>query len=210
MEALGRRSSIPIAEREKRVRSLRSVPRILPNDARDGTRTVQRIVANASSKSADAASDGAEAQAEVLRTDEEATFHFIVSNAHYMLNDENTEHFPELLRERRRHFLEKGRAIDFWVVPNPAFLDSLPDGNKVQQPSCALVSLDREWITFMKLRLDRVLKGEIQGKPNDVLQSTAPIEPFEPPPSSQWTAPYSKYSSGWWTAFEPPVAANSP
>ena len=142
-------------------------------------------------------------QATLLERNEEQSFHFIVANANYMLNDENTEHFPELLRERRRHFAEKGREIDFWIVPNPAFLDQLAISSKVQQPSCALVSTDREWIVFMKLRLDRVIRGELRGKPSDVLQPKASIEPFKPPPNAQWTAPYSKYSSGWWTAFEP-------
>ena len=41
-----------------------------------------------------------------------------------MLNDENNEHFPEVLRERRRFYRETSKEQDFWVVPNPAFLDA--------------------------------------------------------------------------------------
>lgn len=122
-----------------------------------------------------------------------------------MLDDENTEHFPELLRERRRHFSETGREIDFWVVPNPTFLDQMPDEDKrIKKPAAALVSTDKNWIVFMKLRMDRVLKGELKGKPSQVLQSKGKIQPYEPPSPDKWTAPYSKYASGWWERFEPP------
>ena len=31
-------------------------------------------------------------------------FYFCVANADFMLNDENNEHFPEVLRERRRFY----------------------------------------------------------------------------------------------------------
>ena len=52
-------------------------------------------------------------------------FYYCVANADFMLNDENNEHFPEILRERRRFFKEKSKPQDFWIVPNPAFLLSL-------------------------------------------------------------------------------------
>ena len=44
-----------------------------------------------------------------------------------MLNDENNEHFPEILRERRRFFKEKSKPQDFWIVANPTFLDATPE-----------------------------------------------------------------------------------
>lgn len=44
-----------------------------------------------------------------------------------MLNEPNNEHFPEILRERRRFYRETEKDQDFWIVPNPAFLDAMPE-----------------------------------------------------------------------------------
>ena len=61
-----------------------------------------------------------------------------------MLNDENSEHFPEVLRERRRFYRETSKDQDFWIVPNPSFLDAMPDvKKKVRQPCVAVVTTDK-------------------------------------------------------------------
>jgi hypothetical protein len=74
-------------------------------------------------------------------------FSFVVANADFMLNDENNEHFPELLRERRRHYKETDQPIDFWMVEQPAFVDSLGEvSKKVRRPCVALVSTNDVWI----------------------------------------------------------------
>ena len=46
----------------------------------------------------------------------------------------------------------------------------------------------------MKLRMDRVLKGEISGSMKDVTASKGPAPSFPKPAS--WTAPYAKYTAG--------------
>lgn len=186
------------------------------------------------------------------------SWHFLIANADFMLNDENSEHFPEVLRERRRFFLENQAAINFFIVPNPAWLDALPEvAKRVRQPAVALVSPDASWIMcapcaaaarwqcrggrravqpcrgrgagarrggggaaaaprgpeprptcadspapgaprrprrYMKLRMDRVLKGELSGSMADVTASKGPAPTFPKP--AAWTAPYSKYSAG--------------
>jgi len=47
----------------------------------------------------------------------------------------------EVLSERTRHYHEKGKEIDFFVVLQPAFLES-PEQSKAQcpQPSAAVIS----------------------------------------------------------------------
>lgn len=88
-----------------------------------------------------------------------------------MLNDENSEHFPEILRERRRFFKEKQKAQDFWIVANPAFLDAMPDVKaKIRQPCVAVVTTDRVWNDFVKLRMDRVYKGGVEGAARDIFE----------------------------------------
>jgi|TARA_B110000977_G_scaffold38255_1_gene51433 hypothetical protein len=123
-----------------------------------------------------------------------------------MLNDENNEHLPEVLRERRRFYREIAREQDFWVVPNPAFLDAMPDvAKKVKQPCVAVVTTDKVWNDFIKLRMDRVYKGALTGDASEVLASKTLIKAdhFKPPDPSKWTAPYAKYAPGWWEAFYP-------
>ncbi len=138
------------------------------------------------------------------RATQTAQFYYCVANADFMLNDENNEHFPEILRERRRFFKEKSKPQDFWIVANPTFLDATPEIKaKIRQPCVAVVTTDKVWNDFVKLRLDRVYKGGVEGAARDILKSSAPVDPsaFEAP--ANWTAPYAKYAAGWWSVFEP-------
>lgn len=159
---------------------------------------------------------------------EQATkWHYVVANADFMLNDVNNEPLPEVLRERRRYLLEVGKPINFFVVQNPAWLDKIPEGKRVRRPSAAIVCPDPVWITcvpsgarvcpskrsvgpiylkrcvrprrFVKLRLDRVLKGEIDGTIEEATASTGPVPKFPAP--ATWEAPYNKYAYGWWDMF---------
>ena len=131
-------------------------------------------------------------------------FYYCVANADFMLNDENNEHFPEILRERRRFFKEKSKPQDFWIVPNPAFLDAMPDvKKKIRQPCVAVVTTDKVWNDFVKLRMDRVYKGGVEGAVCDILKSSAAIDPNAFPAPTNWTAPYASYAAGWWNVFEP-------
>ena len=73
----------------------------------------------------------------------------VIANSDFMLHDVQNESFAEQLRERRRMFAEKGREIDFFLVPEPAWLDvKFPDqGKRIRRPSLAIVSPDKIWIT---------------------------------------------------------------
>jgi len=134
------------------------------------------------------------------------TWTAVVANAEFMLNDVQNESMAEQLRERVRFFREIGRDVDFYLVPNPTWLDTTfaAQGKQVQRPCIALVSTDAVWITFMKLRLDRVLKVNLAGMPEaEVLRSGGPIPAFAKPLTDKWTAPYSRYAAGWWEVFYP-------
>ncbi|GMH39610.1 hypothetical protein BSKO_07508 [Bryopsis sp. KO-2023] len=133
-----------------------------------------------------------------------AEWYAVVANAEFMLNDVQNEPLAEQLRERTRFFKEKSRDIDFYLVPNPVWLDEkYPDkGKLVKRPCVALVSTDKVWMTFMKLRLDQVLKFDLGDmEASDVLAAGDDIPPFDKP--AKWTAPYPKYASGWWDVFYP-------
>lgn len=126
-----------------------------------------------------------------------------------MLHDVQNEAFPEQLRERRRLFGDKGKALDFFLVCEPEWLDSSfpTEAKKVKRPAVALVSTDATWITFMKLRLDRVLRLDppMELTPEEALKCGAAVPDFAPldrsPEAGRWTAPYSPYKPGWWNVF---------
>lgn len=137
----------------------------------------------------------------------EVTYHFLVANAKFMLFDE--EQGMELLREKRRFLREKNLPQDFWMVPNPEFLDRLPDVDKrVLKPCAALVSTDEMWIRFMKLRYDRVLMGSFKGS-SDIKKALATkggdpiaaVPKFQLPDGWDKTVPYPHYSEDWFHTF---------
>jgi hypothetical protein len=124
----------------------------------------------------------------------------LVARAEFFFNDVQNEALAEQLRELKRYYEEQGRELDFFFVSEPAWLSRFPEANKVKRPCVALVSTDKTWMTFMKLRLDRVLKLDLGNMSIDeATKSTAPLPEFKPP--EQWTAPYSPYAYGWWEVF---------
>ena len=91
-----------------------------------------------------------------------STYHFIAASEAFLTVEEPLE---EVLRERVRHYGEQGKAIDFWLVKRPAFLEA-PElaavAASVPRPAAAVVSTDAKFIEFMKLRLEFVAKGSFE------------------------------------------------
>ncbi len=91
-----------------------------------------------------------------------ATYHFVAASEAFLTVEEPLE---EVLRERVRHYGEKGQAIDFWLVRRPAFLEA-PElstvAAKVPRPAAAVISTDPKFIEFLKLRLEFVARGHFQ------------------------------------------------
>ncbi|GAB2278170.1 hypothetical protein Dimus_012864 [Dionaea muscipula] len=134
-------------------------------------------------------------------------YYFVVANAKFMLDEE--EHFQELMSERLRNYEERNKEQDFWLVIEPKFLDKFPNiTRRLKRPAVALVSTNGPWITFMKLRLDRVLSESYEADSlEDALASGRMELEFEKP--ENWVAPYPKYEYGWWEAFLPPGCQKS-
>lgn len=90
------------------------------------------------------------------------TYHFVAASERFLTEEEP---LAEVLKERRRHYSEKGKEIDFWLVRQPAFLNApemVSIRNQVPKPAAAVVSTDANFITFMKLRLEFVLEGSFE------------------------------------------------
>ncbi|KAA8543616.1 hypothetical protein F0562_021638 [Nyssa sinensis] len=159
--------------------------------------------ATTSVKTAVAAVDSSD-PAEKMQQEVSTKYYFVVANAKFMLDEE--EHFKELLSERLRYYGERNKEQDFWLVIEPKFLDKFPNITKrLKRPAVALVSTNGPWITFMKLRLDRVLSEMYEADSLEEALASNPVNlEFEKP--EKWVAPYPKYEFGWWEPFLPPVS----
>jgi hypothetical protein len=91
-----------------------------------------------------------------------STYHFIAASEAFLTVEEP---LAEVLRERERHYGDQGRAIDFWLLRRPSFLDA-PElaalAASVPRPAAAVVSTDEKFITFLKLRLEFVARGSFE------------------------------------------------
>jgi len=121
-----------------------------------------------------------------------------------MLNDVQNESLAEQLREKVRLYKEKKKELDFFLVPEPSWLDVhfADRAKRIGRPCVALVSSDPVWTRYMKTRLDQVMEIRLGDLPRDeVLKSNGDLPELKKP--DIWRAPYSPYSPGWWRAFYP-------
>ena len=88
------------------------------------------------------------------------TYFFVAASEKYLTVEDTVE---EILKERIRNYKENNKEIDFWLLKNPSFLQTTQFVDlkaKIPSPPAAIVSTDKKFITFMKLRLEFVAVGE--------------------------------------------------
>lgn len=102
------------------------------------------------------------------------TYYYVTASKKFMLDQEPTH---EIIKERLRDYHSKEKEIDFWLIEQPAFLN-LPElaavQAKVPQPAAAIVSTNKQFITWLKLRLEYVITGEFQS--DDATAATASLQ----------------------------------
>ena len=102
------------------------------------------------------------------------TYYYVAASQKFLLEEEP---FEEVIEERIRNYRERGREIDFWLIEQPAFLEA-PEMAEVKtqipQPCAAVVTTNKQLVTWLKLRLEYVLTGEF----------TAPSESIPEPLAS--------------------------
>ena len=90
------------------------------------------------------------------------TYQYLVASHKFLREEEDLD---EVFAERTRNYQEQGKEIDFWLIDRPAFLDA-PElasvKSKVPQPATGVVSTNKQFITWLKLRLEFVATGEFQ------------------------------------------------
>ena len=107
-------------------------------------------------------------------------YYFILSSIQFLVEEEPLE---EVLRERAQYYCRTGKNIDFWLLPKPAFLQSQEFEflqKKVSNRCLAIISTNKIFITWLKLRLNNVFTGEFVG-PNENIPN--PLDFFEIPSS---------------------------
>jgi len=89
-------------------------------------------------------------------------YFFVAASEKFLTVEEPLE---EILKERERNYKENNKEIDFWLLKNPSFLQTNQFFDlkaKIPSPPAAILSTDKKFITFLKLRLEFVAVGEFE------------------------------------------------
>ena len=90
------------------------------------------------------------------------TYFFVAASEKFLTFEEPLE---EILKERERNYKENNKEIDFWLLKKPSFLQSTQFADlksKIPPPPAAVISTDKKFIIFLKLRLEFVAVGEFE------------------------------------------------
>ena len=90
------------------------------------------------------------------------TYYFVAASEKFLTIEEPIE---EILKERMRNYKQNNKEIDFWLLKNPSFLQTSKFVDlkaKIPSPPAAILSTDKKFITFLKLRLEFVAVGEFE------------------------------------------------
>nr|YP_011006068.1 hypothetical protein V2484_pgp045 [Dictyoneurum californicum]WAM63072.1 hypothetical protein [Dictyoneurum californicum] len=106
------------------------------------------------------------------------TYYFIVASSEFLLVAEPVE---EILRERVQHYRRMKKNIDFWLVQSPKFLESVQLADlqtklkqaRIANECSAIISVDKTFITWLKLRLNNVSMGSFNAPTDDIASPLA-------------------------------------
>jgi len=90
------------------------------------------------------------------------TYFFVAASEKFLTVEEPLD---EILKERMRNYKENNKEIDFWLLKNPSFLQTTQFAelkSKIPSTPAVVLSTDKKFITFLKLRLEFVAVGEFK------------------------------------------------
>lgn len=104
------------------------------------------------------------------------TYHYVLASQKFLLEEEPLD---EVLKERTRNYTEKKKEIDFWLVKQPAFIEA-PElkAVKAKAPaqSVAIISTNKQFIVWLKLRLEYIITGEFEAPSSSIPDPLASLE----------------------------------
>lgn len=89
-------------------------------------------------------------------------YYFALASQDFLVNEEPLE---EVLRERKNYYHSIAKEIDFWFVLEPDFINNATfysKSNKLPKKCAAIISLDKQFIEWLKLRIGFVSIGTFQ------------------------------------------------
>ena len=90
------------------------------------------------------------------------TYFFVAASEKFLTVEEPLD---EILKERMRNYKENNKEVDFWLLKNPSFLQTTQFADlkaKIPTTPAVVLSTDKKFITFLKLRLEFVAVGEFE------------------------------------------------
>nr|YP_009396726.1 hypothetical protein [Ophidocladus simpliciusculus]ARW65912.1 hypothetical protein [Ophidocladus simpliciusculus] len=91
-------------------------------------------------------------------------YYFAIASENFFLDQEPIE---EILRERIQYYVNNNREIDFWFVLNSTSINIIQNDNSYFDMSdslAAIVSLDKQFIQWLKLRVSFVQIGSFKSE----------------------------------------------
>ncbi len=104
------------------------------------------------------------------------TYYYVAASQRFLLEEEPLD---EVLKERYRHYQSKEKEVDFWLIKQPAFLEASELSAikaKCPQPAAAIISTDKTFITWLKLRLEYVATGSFEAPSHDIPDPLSSLE----------------------------------
>ena len=104
------------------------------------------------------------------------TYYYVAASQKFLLEEEP---FEEVIEERIRNYQEQNKEIDFWFIKQPAFLEAPEMADikaKIPQPAAAVITTERQLATWLKLRLEYVVKGEFDAPSETISEPLASLE----------------------------------
>ncbi|MGF1539343.1 MAG: MgPME-cyclase complex family protein [Pleurocapsa sp.] len=104
------------------------------------------------------------------------TYFYVAASQKFLLEEEP---FEEVIAERIRNYQEQNKERDFWLVKQPAFLEAPELAEvkaKIPQPAAAVISTNSQFITWLKLRLEYVARGEFEAPSASIRDPLASLE----------------------------------
>ena len=90
------------------------------------------------------------------------TYFFVAASEKFLTVEEPLD---EILKERIRNYNENNKEIDFWLLKIASFLQTTQFADlkaKIPSTPAVVLSTDKKFITFLKLRLEFVAVGEFE------------------------------------------------
>ena len=104
------------------------------------------------------------------------TYYYLLASEKFLLEEALEK---EVLKERIRNYAEQKKELDFWQVKQPAFLEAAEmKAIKAKCPpqNVAVISTNKSFIVWLKLRLEYVLTGEFEAPSASIPDALASLE----------------------------------